>query len=104
MESIQILGIKELAEPDQEMVKKLCDEYYEKITRIIKKDANIKVHIKTFEKEGARQRYELSITLDYPARRFEANKLTEQETWDLASVIHAGFKDLIHELQHHFKE
>lgn len=104
MEQIQFVGLNKLEDVDQAMVKKLCEEYYGKVERLLHNKTTIKVQIKPIVKGGARQRYEVAITAMAPTRKFKANKASEQESWDLASIIHAGFKDLMHEIKHSFKE
>ena len=104
MDQIQYVGLQDLEKVDQEMVKKLCLEYHEKVQRMLKNDANLKVHIKALANEGHRHRYEVSISANAATMKFDASKHSQQAQWDLASAIHEGFKNLMKEIEHHFKE
>lgn len=104
MDQIQYVGLQDLEEVDQEMVKKLCAEYYDKVKRMLKNEVDVKVHIKSQANEGHRHRYEVSISANAPTMKFDASKHSQQAQWDLASVIHEGFKSLMKEIEHRFKE
>lgn len=104
MDQIQFVGLKELEDVDQEMVQKLCTEYYGKIKRMLNNEVDVKVHIKTYKEEGARHKYSINISANAPTVKFDASKQSQKATWDLASAVHEQFKGLMREIEHHFKD
>ena len=100
-EIIQYIGLKDLDPVDQDVVKKLSDEYYPKIRRLFNNITSVTVHIKTHSKGGKQARYEISIRAIAPTRMFEAGKT---EDFELPKTLHKAFKDLLTEIEHQFKE
>lgn len=100
MEQIQFKGLKELEDVDQEMVKKLAEEYYGKIKRELHNELTLVIHIKTSSKEGHRHRYEVKVRAECPSKIFESHA----EEWDLATGIHGPLKDLKTQVQHTFHD
>ncbi len=101
MEKIQFIGLKELDDVDKEMVKKLCAEYYPKISRALKNIESLVVHIKPYSKGGARPKYSMHIRAIAATRIFETDKVAE---WDLSKAMRMSFDDLEKELRHAFHE
>ncbi len=104
MDEIQYVGLNDLEEVDKEMAQKLCEEYFDKVKRELHNDVDVKVHIKTLKKEGARHKYEIHISANSSMQKFDVSHASEQATWDLASAIHTGFKNLLTEIEHRFKQ
>lgn len=100
MDEIKFIGLDELEDVDQAMVRTLADEYYGKIQRELKNDTSLVVHIKAHVKGGHRNRYEITVRAEAPTRMFE----THCEEWDLAKGLHKTFKDIEREIQHAFKD
>ncbi|NQU78685.1 hypothetical protein HQ545_02860 [Candidatus Woesearchaeota archaeon] len=104
MESIQFNGLSELDPVDQEMVKTITKEYYDKIQQALKNMTSLVVHIKTHKKEGHRHKYEIMIRALAPTRIFESCKGDEASNWDLASALHGALKNIQSEIQHAFHD
>ena len=99
-EHIQYIGLNELDPVEQEMVKKLVDEYSYKVKRLLHNITSIVLHIKCHSKGGKRERIEISLRAIAPTRIFEVGKT---EDWDLARAVHKAFKDLISEVEKAYK-
>ncbi|MBN1543950.1 hypothetical protein JW898_00645 [Candidatus Woesearchaeota archaeon] len=101
MDEIQFIGLKELEEVDQEMVRKITAEYYPKIQRQIKNITSLVVHIKQYSKGGHRPKYSMHVRAVAPTKILETQKTSE---WDLSKALHNAFDDLEREIQHHFHD
>lgn len=96
-EIIQFVGVHDLDTEEQLEVNKLATEYYEKLKRQIKNILGLKVHIKTYEKEGARKKYTIHLQTRSPTFSFESTKAAD---FELARALHKAFQDLQHQIQH----
>jgi len=99
MEPLQIIGLKQLDEDEQQVVNKLSNNYYIKIQRLIKNATSLQVHIKVHSK-GGKKRFEVKIRALAPIRIFESY----MEDWDLAKCLHIAFEELQHEISHKLPE
>ncbi len=97
MEPIQIVGIKELDEPEKDIVNKLANEYFLKFKRELQNFTSLVVHIKCYNKDGKKKKYSINARIISPTRMFESTKAAD---WDLARTLHKSFKDLEREIQH----
>ncbi len=97
IEPIQIVGIKELDEPDKDIVNKLANEYFVKIKRKLKNFTSLLIHIKCSNKDGKKKMYSINARVTAPTRMFESTKAAD---WDLARTLHKAFKDLEREIEH----
>jgi len=97
MEPIQIVGIKELDDQETSIINKLSNEYYEKISRSLKGETSIVIHIKTHKTTGKRKKYDLRIRVNNPSVLFESGSTTD---WDLPRTLHKAFKDVERGIQH----
>ncbi|MFC1753253.1 hypothetical protein ACFL96_07655 [Thermoproteota archaeon] len=100
-EIIQYIGLNDLDPVDQEMVKKLVDEYSYKVKRVLHNVTSLVLHIKRHSKGGNRDRIEISLRALAPTRIFEVGKT---EDWDLARAVHKAFKDILREIEHEYKQ
>ena len=100
-EIIQYIGLTDLDPVDQDLVKKLSDEYYPKIRRLLNNMTSLAVHIKTHSKGGKQSRYEITIRAIAPTKMFEVGKT---EDYELPKTLHKAYKDIITEIEHHFKD
>lgn len=100
MEPIQIIGIDEISEEERDIVNRLSNEYYSKISRSLKNDISIKLHVKQHSKEGKRHKSDIRVKLNAPTRVFEA----QESDWDLARTIHRVFNNIERQIQHRFRD
>jgi len=96
-EVIQFIGVHDLETDEQVEVNKLATEYYEKIKRQLKNILGLKVHIKVYEKEGARKKFSIHLQTRSPTFTFESSKAAD---FELAKALHKAFQDLQHQIQH----
>ena len=97
MEPIQIIGIKDLDEMEIEAVNRLANRYFGKIQREIKKINSVAIHIKSYEKEGREKKYSIHVKVMAPTRIFVSTKAVD---WNLETVLHKSFRDVIREIKH----
>ena len=75
---------------------KLLSEYSEKISRKVKKDGVLKIHLKEYKKNGKAQKYSLNMKFVFPGKTFEANAFD----WDLTRALHKVSNKMITEIEH----
>jgi conjugal transfer/entry exclusion protein len=101
-ERIQFTGVAELSEPDQDMVKKISTEHYQKIKMSMKNLTSVSLHIKTIDKGGKKQ-YEILLKVIAPTHVIEASNSRDQDKWDLSRSLHKAFKNILREIEHKLK-
>ena len=97
MEEIQYVGLKELTDEEQDSLRKLCTEHYAKLQRIHAAQSFF-VHVKVYEKAGARKKYALHLKVT-----LASNKIIEScksHDWELHAALHKSFEEIEHQLQH----
>ena len=98
MELIKIKGISLLTEDERRLADKLLNEYYPKIQRRIKNVVFLRVHIKEYEKDGARKKYSINIKAINSTDVFEANAYD----WDFARTMHKVLNKIENEIENRF--
>jgi len=104
-EVIQFIGVSELNEEEQEIVKRLSEEYYEKIRVSLHNLTSLAVHVKT-QKDDAEEgkekqkKFSIKVRAIAPTHVFES---THASDWDLARTLHKAFKNIEHEIEHKLK-
>lgn len=98
MESIEIIDIKLLNGKEREIAKKLLNEYYSKIQRLIKTPLSLKVHIKEYEKEGRRKKYSINVEAMGAGKEFNSSSWD----WDFARALHKSMTKIENEITHKF--
>ncbi len=96
MQKIQFKGANKLNEQERSVLDKLSEEYFGKIGGFLKDIKSMKINIKLHNTEGKRKRYQINIKVISAAESFDS----KVEEWDLAKVLHKGFKKILHELKH----
>jgi len=96
-EIIQFIGVKDLEPMEQEEVQRLTTESYPKIKRALKNITSLKVHVKTYKKEGEQKKFSLHVQAIYPGGTVESNKVHD---FELARAIHKAFNDITEQIHH----
>lgn len=105
-EVIQFIGVADLDEAEQEIVKRLSTEYYEKIKIALHNLTSMAVHVKTQKddadegKEKSRKKFSIKVRAIAPTHVFESAHASD---WDLARTLHKAFKNIEHEIEHKLK-
>jgi len=100
MENIEITNIKLLDGKEKILAEKLFPEYLEKLKRQVNnEDAILKVHIKKYDKEGKRKKYDIAVKLEFAMNVFKAKDFD----WDFARTIHKVMNKLKEEIEHKLK-
>ncbi len=99
-EVIQFIGVNELSEEEQAIVKALSTEYYGKIKVALKNLTSMAVHIKTQKKEGSQKKFSIKVRVIAPTHVFESKHASD---WDLARTLHKAYKNIEHEIEHKLK-
>ena len=97
METIQIIGIKDLDDMEIDAVNRLANRYYPKIQREMKNITSLVLHVKKHEKGGKQVKYSIHAKVVAPARIFVSTKGFD---WDINKALHKAFEDIIHRLHH----
>lgn len=101
MEKIQIIGLDDVKEHvERATIWSLTKEYYEKIQRSLKNDAELSVRIKTYNKGGKQKEWEIKAKVSGVGRAFEA---TETD-WDLTKALHKLFKAIEKQIDKAFND
>lgn len=93
-----VSNLEILTEEEREIAKKLFDEYYLKIERIIKNDFSLKVHFKEHEKEGRRRKLSVNVEVVSSGKVFTAKAFD----WDFARTLHKVLNKILNEIEHHY--
>lgn len=96
MQKIQLKGANKLDSIERAILDKLSEEYFNKISGFLRDIKSIKINIKLHDTGGKRKRYQINIKVMALSETFDS----KVEDWDIAKVLHAGFKKIIHELKH----
>jgi ribosome-associated translation inhibitor RaiA len=97
---IQFMGLNDIDPVEQDMIKKLSEEYFGKIKRGLKNILTLTVHIKKSNKGGKQSHYTIKVMAEAPTHIFEST----EEDWDLSRVTHKAFKSIEHQIEHKFKD
>jgi len=99
-EIIQFIGVSDLEPMEQDTVQTLTTENYPKIKRAIKNITSLKVHVKTYKKEGEQKKYSLHVQAIYPGGTIESTKAHD---FELPRAIHKAFNDIKEQINHKLK-
>jgi CBS domain-containing protein len=100
---IQYKGLRELDidAREEEVVKKICSYYAEKIGHHVHNEFQVIVHLKQRSSTGKRHRYTASTRVITPGGPIVA---TEARDWDVRTALHKSFQELEGALEHQFKQ
>ncbi|MBW3005129.1 hypothetical protein KY310_04825 [Candidatus Woesearchaeota archaeon] len=96
-EIIQFIGVSDLEPMEQEAVQRLTTESYGKIKRDLKNITSLKVHVKTYKKEGEQKKFSLHVQAVYPGGTISSNKAHD---FELPRAIHKAFNDIKEQIHH----
>ena len=96
-ENIQILGLKDFSEKEQNEVLELTQRYYEKIERNL--PGLLKIHAKKHDKAGERSKYSFHAKVQLP----ESLINVRDDDWILATALHKVLKKVENQVKHKFK-
>ncbi|MBW2973455.1 hypothetical protein KY346_03625 [Candidatus Woesearchaeota archaeon] len=96
-EIIQFIGVKDLEPMEQETVQRLTTENYEKIKRDLKNMTDMKVHVKTYKKEGTKKKYSIHILVSFPGKAIESCRAHD---FELPRALHKAFNDIKEQIHH----
>ena len=99
-EIIQFIGVSDLDPMEQDTVQTLTTENYPKIKRALKNITSLKVHVKTYKKEGEQKKFSLHVQAIYPGGTIESNKAHD---FELPRAIHKAFNDIKEQINHKLK-
>jgi len=91
-EVLQFVGLRDLSPEEQDTVNRLSTEYYEKVKRAAKNLTNVKVHIKCYQKEGAKKKFSVHIHVSIPSHAIIES--CKSHDFELAKSIHSAFQDV----------
>jgi hypothetical protein len=92
---IRYQGLGALDNTEKVNVEKICTDYHPKIQRSLGKSATIKVQIKTYDDEGTKKKYSVTLNVVAADKKIFTSHLAD---WDLSRVLHKTFKYLNREI------
>lgn len=98
MEKITIEGEEKLSEIEKQTAKKLLDESYPKIQRMLKNNIALFLRIKEYNTEGKRKRYSLELDCKSETHNFKA----EAMEWEFPKALHKVIEKIKQEIEHKF--
>ena len=96
---IKFIGLEDLEETEQQMVKDIAEQHSLDIQRIMKNLTNLVLHVKAYGGEGKRAKYSVNLKVESPTATIASDKTAE---WDLQKAIGTAFRKLERELLHRF--
>lgn len=96
---IQFMGLKEFDEKEEEIIRNLSAEYYEKLLRDIT-NAKLVLDLKKYKKDGEKAKYAFHSRVESGKSLALVSKASD---WDIKRTLHKLFQKLEHELQHKYK-
>ncbi|MBW3011654.1 hypothetical protein KY311_00570 [Candidatus Woesearchaeota archaeon] len=97
---IQFVGLNDLKEDEQEIVKKLSSEYHDKIQRAMETPTSLVVTIKLHNTEGKRKKFSIKVKTLAAKRTVETKHAAD---WDLERTLHKAFKNMERLVLHEFR-
>jgi hypothetical protein len=97
MQEIQIIGVKDLDDMEMEAIHRLANRYYGKIQRELQNTTSLKVHIKSYDKQGRQKKYSVHVQVIAPTHTFVSTKAVD---WNLEKALHKSFEDVRKIIQH----
>jgi hypothetical protein len=94
---IQYIGLNDLNESEQEIVKDITNKSLEKTKNLLKEITEVSIHIKPHKKSGHSSRYSILLKLKSNTSHFKV----EKEDFDLTKLMHITFKALENEINHY---
>ncbi len=98
-EFVQFVGLNELAPEEQQVVKDISIDGFDKLQRDVKTISKLVVHIKKYSETGERHKYSLHVRLNASTQVIESCKAQD---WDLVRALRKSFDDLKHQVAHRF--
>ena len=100
MENLQYIGLRDLAEEEQEVVKKVTEHETSRLARKLTNIQEIIVHVKAHG-EGKPKKYEVHTRVNIPSKTvLESSKV---QSWELPAALHESFDDITKQVSHIFK-
>lgn len=96
-EVIQFVGVSDLKVQEQETVQSLAEEYYDKIKRQLNNVTNLTVHVKCYEKDGARKKFSINVKVSAPTMVFTSDRADD---WELPRAVHEAFQSVQAQINH----
>ena len=98
-EFIQFVGLNDLTPEEQQAVKDMSIEGFDKLQRELKTLSTLVVHVKKYSETGERHKYSLDVRLNASTHVIESCK---SHDWDLVRALHKAFDDVKHQIAHRF--
>lgn len=98
-EFIQFVGVNDLTPDEQQIVKDISADGFEKLQRDLKTIGTLVVHVKKYSETGDRHKFALHVRVNASTHVIESCK---SHDWDLARALHKAFDDVKHQIAHKF--
>tara|TARA_Y100000310_G_C20576674_1_gene760774 strand:+ start:80 stop:1213 length:1134 start_codon:yes stop_codon:yes gene_type:complete len=100
--NIKFVGLKDLKldEFEEDNLKKIAANEAFKLQRKIKNEFSLVLHLKSYEKDGHRQKYSISLRVEYPGQALS----TSEDDWDFETALRKTFNNAKNALDKKFKD
>lgn len=99
-EVLQFVGLKDLSIEEQTSVNEIATKEFEKVKQKLNNIISLIVHLKSYKKEGGKNKYSLHIRVLAPTQIIESCK---SHDWDLVRALRKSFEDIHRQIEHIFK-
>ena len=96
-DEVKFVGVTDLNKDEQDTIKMLSTEYFEKIKRSVNELVSMTVLVKTHHTEGKRKKYSIHMKAAIPERTFTSTKASD---WDVARTMHIAGKECLAQIEH----
>ncbi|MBS3169900.1 CBS domain-containing protein [Candidatus Woesearchaeota archaeon] len=100
--NIQFLGLNDVnvTAYEKESVQKVAANESFKLQRLIHNDFKLHLHFKSYDRDGARRKYSVTLRVDYPGKLVEATATD----WEIITALRKAFDGAKNEVQKMFRK
>lgn len=100
--NIQYVGLNDvkLVSYEKESFQKVASNESFKLQRLVHNDFKLIIHLKSYDKDGARQKFSVTMRLDYPGKLVEATAVD----WDVVTALRKAFDGTKNEIKKMFRK
>ena len=104
---VKYSGLKQLTLEEQTVLRKIIEEEYPRVQRLVKNITDVTVDVKTHDKGGKRKMYLIYLKAVAPRHVFtiraKENEIQKSKQWDIAAAAHKAIDALEQEMKHKLK-
>lgn len=103
--NLQFIGLQEVKKlEDYNKIQEIAAKNYDELAKRINNEITLSIHIKVYEKEGRRQKYDVHAKLATPGQLFVSQKNRSRSFWKVQEAVEEALNHLKRELEGSFKD